>query len=371
MTQAAKEKGAIVVVGGQAATQLAKQLMINNKDIDAVVKYDGEEALLQIVEALATNKDTYSNIPNLVYRKNNEIIENKIDLLDVTKLPIPDRTLKGIDMGVYLENFLISNTEKGIDGIRVTNTHSKKGCFRSCSFCARIDKKIRCKTPQQTFDEFKYLSQKFGIDYIFDHSDNWIVKDWLREFENNYLENGGLDIKLMIFADVRDITSEVVEMLKTVRVDKVLMGIESCNEEVLFKNGKRINQDQIIGAVRLLTEKNIKVSLSYILGLMGETLRSVEETLDISTYLKNINDKIINYCNIIIPLPGSQLWDQMMSIPKLRSKYGHEYQFDMETLREDYLTHFCDLGEDPYNYLKCARDAMLSENKLQVLEYAR
>lgn len=365
IARVAKEREAFVIVGGQAATNLAPQILKANKYVDAIICYDGEEATRQIVKAVFSRKPL-SNIPNLVYSKNGEIIENKIKEMDLTNLPMPDRRIPGIDMAMYLNNFSTTNTEKAIDGTNVTNMHSKKGCPKNCSFCARIDKKLRCKTPRQIYDELKYLVHDFGVDYVFDHSDTWIVPQWLDEFAEIYKNKGELPVKLMIFGDVRDVNPDIVEKLKTVGVVSVLMGIESGSEKILQENGKRINRHQIIKAVKLLTKNDINVSASYILGLMKETPESISETVRLAHILRDMTDRVVNYCNIITPLPGSWQWRLMMREPKLRRKYFGEYRYNMDKLRRDYLAYFCNLGPTPEDILIEAQKAILSESNLSV-----
>src|SRR3989338_7165672 len=91
ISKQAKNKGSLVVLGGHAATSLSRQILNKNKSIDLVVRYDGEEALRQIAEKVRLGKRDFSGIPNLVYRKNKGLVEEKIESLDVRPLPIPDR----------------------------------------------------------------------------------------------------------------------------------------------------------------------------------------------------------------------------------------------------------------------------------------
>src|SRR5208282_1512850 len=168
---AAKKAGSLVIVGGQAATPLANQLLQRNAHIDAVVCYDGEEALRLIADAVEGNRDPFADTPNVVYRQNGRIVANRVENVPVSNVPIPDRRLAGIDMERYIRNFTTTNTFLGFDGMRATNAHTKKGCPRRCSFCGRTDKTYRARTPRQAFDEYRHLVEEFGVDYIFDHSD--------------------------------------------------------------------------------------------------------------------------------------------------------------------------------------------------------
>ena len=97
IAKSAKQKGATVVVGGQAATPLTIPLL-KNSDIDFVVKYDGEEAIRQLAEGISPYK-----IPNLVYRTPKGIKINPDLEVDLTNLPTPNRNL--VDLERYIKEF--------------------------------------------------------------------------------------------------------------------------------------------------------------------------------------------------------------------------------------------------------------------------
>jgi radical SAM superfamily enzyme YgiQ (UPF0313 family) len=372
LVQASKRKGAMVVVGGQAATQVAMQLLQGNEDINAVVCYDGEEAMRRIADALDSGNDPFTNTPNIVYRRGRDIITNRIEEVPVCNVQIPDRRLRGIDIEKYISNFKTTNTFLGFDGERGTNAHTKKGCPRKCSFCGRTDKQLRSRTPRQAFDEYNYLAREFGIDYIFDHSDTWALgRLWLEEFRVIYEREGGFKARLSVFADLRDLSPHTIANLKAVGVDTVETGIESGDEGILRQNRKFMHRSDIIDRVTALTKVGIKVEASYVLGIIGETRESVRETLDLSRELYEYGGSVRNYFNIIFPLPGTLIWQHLLADPVMKEKYSSRYAFDIEQLRRDYLVRHCRLGNDAYEFLFEERCKILAENGLRVMEYAR
>jgi len=372
LVAAAKQKGAFVVVGGHAATALAPQLLRGNKGIDAVVRYDGEEAVRQMADALDAGRDPFIDTPNVVYRRNGKIVSNPVREVPVHQVPIPDRCLDGIDMEQYIRNFKRTNTFLAFCGERATNAHTKKGCPRRCSFCGRSDRTHRARTPVQAFEEYRYLVDDFGVDYIFDHSDTWAVDlAWLEGFRDVYEREGGLPAKLAVFADLRDISEQTVEILGAVGVNTVETGIESANERILRASGKFVPRDEIVQRIRALADAGIKVEASLILGMPDETRQSVQETLSLSRELRQRPGSVRSYTNILLPLPGSGIWQTMMRDPALRTRYGSDYAYDTVQLRKDYLSRYCDLGDDAYEYLVEERNALLAENGLAVMDYER
>jgi anaerobic magnesium-protoporphyrin IX monomethyl ester cyclase len=371
--------GKLFLTYSQAATPSAEQLLIKNANIDYVVKYDGEEGLLKLIELLIDGNGKLEDVPNLVYRKDGKIIENPVKSVKVTELPIANRSLSGIDMNWYINNFkAFGYPEFDELRYRVTNSFSQKGCPRrredsSCSFCARIYKKFNARTPYQTYMEYRYLRDWFGVNYIFDDSDSWIRLDFMKKLYQCYEEFGDLGIKIRVYGDVRDIRPATVKLMKKLNVVSVLIGIESGSERILDRNYKPMRKEEILYAVNLLAENDITVCASYVIGLIDEDKKTLDETLELSRQVTAMGNLKTNYWNMITPIPGSPIWDEMMQVPNLNYKYGGDYKFDIEKLRSDYVNQFCNLGDKGYEYLKTFLDFVLEELNVpaKVREYLR
>lgn len=373
----AYEKGSLVVAGGQYATPLSRQILSNNQHVDYVIRYDGEKALKLLLDKRVRNKNIeLFDIPNLVWKNEGEIVFNEIVDEDINTFPIPDRSLEGININNYINNF--QETKESLllpfNYQRPTNTFSIKGCPRrkengGCSFCSRVEKKVRCKRPEKVFEEYRYLVNEYKIDYISDFSDNWILPKWLKQLVDVYDINGGITAKLRIYGDIRDINEKSVALLKMLGVETVLLGIESGNEEVLRKNGKPYTKEQILKSIHLLGKNNIKISEAYMLGLMGETRKSIKDTIALSNEIKELCDVEISYWNILTPLPGAKCWSMIMGIPSIRDKYNNEYDFDTVALEKAFIENFSCLGYGGYEYLLDIRNQMLEQALIPSREY--
>ena len=91
IVETARGLGSATVVGGQAGTQLARQL-VDNPNIDYVVKYDGEVPMKLIAEGV--NK---GYIPNIVYKEGTDTRENWIELSELERLPPVDGDITRVD----------------------------------------------------------------------------------------------------------------------------------------------------------------------------------------------------------------------------------------------------------------------------------
>ncbi|OHC73608.1 MAG: hypothetical protein A3G18_00790 [Rhodospirillales bacterium RIFCSPLOWO2_12_FULL_58_28] len=351
VVKAAKEGGSLTVIGGQAATAIPDRLLSSNDDIDAVVLYDGEEPMLQLANRLAQGTTDLSRIPNLVWRNEWESKNQRnsqdpkflasdynVRTPDISSYPMIDRRINGFDLDRYKNYWYRTD----IDPDRVpTSMYIQKGCGNGCTFCARIDKQIRQRTPKQVYEELQVLHNE-GVNYVYIVDDAFTAdKELLREIKNIFDYKGHLPIKFWCFADVRDLDEECVELLSAIHMEKVLIGIESGSEEVRKKSGKRFSNEFLFRRLEYLAKAKIKLEDSYVLGLAGETEETLLETFKLSQKVASICQTEDTAFNIMTPLPGSPDWNRLMSIPQLRQKYAYGYHFDIDEVRNDFFEAYC------------------------------
>jgi len=358
----AKAKGSYVVFGGHAATAEPLSLF-ELPETDAVVVGSGETALRNLLE----NKLNPSQSPNTYYRKNGQIIKPSKQIDD----PLPhsfksfSRHIHGLDVEKYLENYVKTTTFPHIVANRPMNILSQKGCPERCSFCARYDKKIKRRNPKDVIDEINYLIDEYRIDYVFDTADTWALgSKWIDEFSQMYSPQ----IPMSIFANIRDITLNKLDKMKKCGIENILFGIESGSEKILKSNGKRYSLQRIKDVVKQTTQRGISVSGSFVIGLIGEDYKSLNETTQLIDEL-SVNEKFHPYMNIIIPLPGSPLWKDFTMDKKFIDKYNNSLSYNLKETRSDFLNArtSVELGD-----LRKVRDSLNLKAGLETqVEYAR
>lgn len=351
IVEKAKQNGSKVVVGGQAATPLAERLL-ENKNIDYVVRHDGEEALRLLAEG-----EDITKIPNLTYRNNGIIINNLVQLMDLSTLPSVNWGLNGINIKNYWDKFqeILKTVKNKHIHKKPISSFTKKGCPMrqkdgGCSFCSRIDTTLRSKTPQQVYNEFEHLVS-LGADRIEEFSDSWLYdKKWLREFVEIIEQKGHWGIPVRVYADTRNFNPEVIKLIKTIGIDSVILGIESGNEDILRKNGKPNKIKQILYCAELLGQAGIKTSPSYVLGLIGETKETIVDTFNIADQIEDRCETEMSYFSIMTPFPGSKAWKMLMSDPAMKEKHSG-YKLDNVSLQRDFIERFTLLGKGGLDYL--------------------
>lgn len=326
-------------MGGQAATPLAKEILEGNPYVDGVVRYEGEEAMHSLAEG-----KSFEETPNLAYRKGSEIfipLDKDIRHFPLRYAPIPDRGLPGVNLEKHIEIF-----QKDNNGIypfdRITNAYTKRGCRKrlhgkGCSFCSRVDRNPSVYSAEKAWDEYHMLWEKYGIQCVFDYSDDFIYAGWLKQYSELCKERGNPGPELHVFGCVEDMTEENVQRLKEIGVTAILLGIESGDERVLRENGKKHSEKDILDAAERLGKAGIRLYEAYVLGLIGENEESIENTVRVSNEVRKRCQTEISYWNICQPLPGSRIWNMLMEVPELKEKFGHTYHLDLEELRREHI----------------------------------
>jgi len=133
--------GIKVVIGGFTASFFAEEIMKDHGSIDFIIKGDAEIPLLRLVEAIVSGKGAYERVPNLVFRRDGEVVSNEHSYI------IDQETIDGLRFSNYS---IVSNgdkynklhlnlpeclTCKGECEEKCFYYNCGRGCPVNCSFC--------------------------------------------------------------------------------------------------------------------------------------------------------------------------------------------------------------------------------------------
>ncbi len=345
VARAAKKKGAGVILGGAAATPLAREILKYYEFVDAVIRYDGELAFSKYVAGAPPD-----SIENLVYRDNHDIRENPIMLPPLDMLPPPDREL--LDMETYFRNSQHPSYPICEPFKRPVNVYSQKGCmWRSrpeggCVFCAIPCYNLRLRDPRLVWVEIAGLVDKFRADFIWDPSDNLVGdRKWFRSF--CAAKPDKLKIHYTNYADAEDIDEETARLLAETGCVSVFVGMESGDPRMLKSMNKKAAVEDNIRAMELLQKYRIGVIAGVVLGVQGESRESLERTV---SFLKRISefDNLDRFeWGSLIPFPGSSANRMLREHPGLRNKYRNfgdrNYLFQLAAMIQDWYRCYCEV----------------------------
>jgi len=345
----AKEKGVITLLGGPHPTVLAENIMKNQNCFDFIIRYEGETPVVKLLEVLIKkDKSAFKSIPNLVYKEDNKIVSvQNIHENNLAKLPIPLRDF--VPFESYIRNFEKLYPEKG--NIRPGSIYSSKGCSwrdktGGCVFCARLEKGVRFREIDQIWREIRMLRDRHKVNSIWDISDdNLNNPTWFKEFVAKRPDDLK-ELTFFIYSRVNFIREEMVGYMKALNVKEVFLGVESGDNDVLKGSFKGQTVNTILRAVKVLKDNGIKYFPSFILGLPGETEKSMKNTLKLCEELADLGGLDRLGCTILQPMPGSRSYEMLIK----NTPYGKELEkrddVDISYLERYWLDKFTNVDYD-------------------------
>ncbi len=250
-----------IVLGGNTITRLKDELYLNwvFDIVDCIVLNQGEEALKLIFESLDSNAE-FDNIPNLLWRKGDEIIYNGYKKIEVSQFSMPD--FEGFPIGEYW-------------GINYLPIIGARGCYYSkCNFCsipfAWGNKGfIGFDNPNHVFDCIIDCIQKYNI-RNFSFVEETMHPKSIKEIAKLIIKSN-INIKFEGYIRFERIWLDysLLSLLSNAGLKKVFIGMElisSVNRNSLNKND---NANQIVDFLKQFKKFRIKVHLFTMFGFPG------------------------------------------------------------------------------------------------------
>jgi len=289
---------AFIIAVGQHVTALAKESLKECGAIDVVIKGEFDP---WIGEVLANKKDL-SKVKSIAYRKDNKIYDNGpavfVDNLD--SLPFPDREV--IPFNKYGESWY--NLKP------FTNMLTSRGCPYACSFCLSAHvmegKRWRARSVRNIIEEIKELVEKYEVRELnIDDPTFTISKERTIEF-CRALRDNHLRILWTINGRADNVDEEMLREMRKSGCKMIRYGMESGDQEVLDKIGKKLTVEKVKKAIELTKKHKILALAGFMFGFPYDTKKSIEKTVQAAKQLKP--DLI--QTSIVLPYPGTKLYEQ-------------------------------------------------------------
>lgn len=285
------EKNARFIIGGPFAT--VRPIVCAEDGFDFVVTGDGE---------LAANDAI-----------NNKMFLIKGEEIPLNQYPMIDRSLVNIKSYRYY-----------IDNVLATTIMTGRGCPFSCGFCSKNHCSVRLQSAALVKKEIDYLYDEFGYRALAFPEDLFILNKKRAEEIFMHMAKRVMVSRCLVRADV--VVKHGIDfavLMSSCGCYHVGMGIESGSDTILKNINKGESVATIKKAIRILRDAAIKVKGFFIVGLPGESRKTLSETrafLD-EMDLFDVDIKIFQ------PYPGSPIWEN-------KDKY------DIDWDDQDYATMF-------------------------------
>ncbi|MBU4263299.1 MAG: B12-binding domain-containing radical SAM protein [Proteobacteria bacterium] len=263
--------GCSILVGGSHVS-CAPEMMLNDPQVDFIIRGEGERPLVEFLKAWQQGQG-FSEVPNLGYKEGGELFFNPLaPNYPLDELPIPD--LPDNDSGRYLVN-----------GKPITFVLTSRGCPLQCTFCSvrlTFGSCYRRRTAEDVLAEIDHrYSQGFRV---FDFEDDNLTFDKreIKHLCHLLLERfHGRDIQLLAMNGVSyaSLDAETLQLMQQAGFTHLNLALVSCRQEILSAVGRTHQVEQFSEVVKNAADMGFAMVAYLILGLPGDNLQNMIESL--------------------------------------------------------------------------------------------
>ena len=279
------------VIGGPHVTFDAVNTLKKHPHIDMIVMGEGERTIIEIADHLKNGK-SFNDIKGISFRENGGVTttEPRPLIQDMKTLPYPARHL------------LPLNKYQALD-LPITIITSR-GCPHKCIFCVgskMVGGKVRFCDSISVVDEIEMV-MKEGFKKINIVDDLFTANKKHAFAVCDEIMKRGIEVEWGVFARVDTVTPDLLNKMREAGCSMLLYGVESGSQEILDKVKKKITIEKCVEAVKMAKEAGMVPMASFILGLPGETLDTVDRTLKFGKELS------ASYgFHLLAPFPGTEV----------------------------------------------------------------
>lgn len=269
-----KENGNLhICIGGNSFSKIQYKLSEEHKIfeyVDSILVYEGEYPLYKLITTISSNANL-REVPNCIYldKVENKVIKTEIAkcIIPIEKLPVPN--YDDLDLDMY-------TSPK-----RILPYYVSRSCFwGSCAFCDcdyGYDGKYRVKSVNKVLQDISVLRKKYNPEIIY-----FIDEALSVPFIEKMCDAIDEDNKFFWFAYIRANKKFSYELCKKM-YDKgcryLLVGIESCSENVLKEMNKGITINDILTTVNNMDRAGIWLHTFLINDFPSEKYEDKLETI--------------------------------------------------------------------------------------------
>ncbi len=259
------------------------------------------------------NSPELSDIPGLIYRKDNQVVINP------NELPIElDNYSPCYDL-LHLERYPLAPHGGFCRQYPTAPIIISRGCPNKCHFCCGpliSGTQVRYHSIEYIIHSLKYLREHFGIREFHIEDDNFTSD---RKYVTNFCQRL-IDEKLNFTWTAANgirldsLTEELLAIMVKSGMYSISVGIESSSDQIRKKMGKHLTTHQILEKIQLIKQFPIDLIGFFIIGYPGETKKQIQNTIE---FARTLPLKRANFA-AFKPFPGTEVYNELIKSKEMR-----------------------------------------------------
>jgi radical SAM superfamily enzyme YgiQ (UPF0313 family) len=309
------DRQVIVVVGGPHPTSVGREVL-NDPNIDIIVKGEGEQTIVELLEKIGNN-EPFDTVRGIIYKTGGQIVENANRELvkDLDSLCFPH---------IYAREVLRDYKKYPVSAF--STIIATRGCPYNCFFCGSrsvFGRKTRFRSVENVTSEIQSL-QKMGIRWVAFLDDSFgLNKQYTRELCTALMKRCS-KIQWECESRVDLIDEETIALMKRAGCREIHLGVESGNNQILEDMRKEITVEEAFSAAQIIRKHGLRLRANFLVGFPTETEQTLRDTF---RTMKKFKDMMAY--SIFTPYPGTEAFEycQKMGLVKSNddvSLYNHQ-----------------------------------------------
>lgn len=269
---------AVVIAGGPHVSAAADDTLRYLRELDLIVRGEGEEALLQLVRRIESCEGI-EDVPGVSYRRHGEIVNNPRGSLisDLDSLPFPARHLMPMDKYRYAADV------PGVGKLKALNIMASRGCPFDCSFCASPrmwGRRYRARSPENVLAEVHELTDRYGAEALWIFDDTFTIERARTVAICEGLIERFPGLRWICEIRVDTVDRQLLALMQKAGCFCVAFGVESGSQRIIDESvGKRIKLEQVREVTDWCRELKLQYNPFVILSHPEETEDDARETM--------------------------------------------------------------------------------------------
>ncbi len=301
-----------VILGGPHASVRPIQLLEENECIDFAVMGEGEYTILDIMQQLE-GKKSINSVDGIAYRENDKVKVNpkRNYIINMDELPYPAYSL--VNMEEYLNLKKINYRRASRSSRKELPMITSRGCPYNCVFCAihlHMGKIWRPHSVNYVIQHIKHVVDKYGVQHIHFEDDNLTMNP--QRFES--ILDGLIEKRVKFTWDTPNgiradsLTPQLIKKMQRAGCESLTVSAESGDQQILDKViDKHLSLQKVIEAAKMCKDNGLKLNCYLVVGLPGEKLSNVRNTVNFAWMLKSRYD-VATGVQCATPFYGTRLY---------------------------------------------------------------
>ena len=295
---------------GPHLTNAPEHSLLESEELDIIIRNEAEETLRELL--VVFKEDKKLNTERLIQVQGIAFKQKFLKKEDQEKVIVtPSRAfiqdLNGLPRPLH-ELLPLNKYWSPLIG-HYSFVEASRGCAYRCIFCRQAvmwQWEFRSRSGEQLAEEALYV-HSLGVENILFHADTFTLNQKMVEDLCDRLIEAGSPFRWACNTHVKPILDkpDLVQKMKKAGCWMIAVGIESGNNAILHNIKKKITIEEAELVVQMIHDAGIEAWGYFVLGLPGETTKTMKETINAALRLPLSIAKF----DIAAPYPGTEFYN--------------------------------------------------------------